>query len=440
MKIFSFLISLKYFKHLIIILLLLELEFITIKNSSLSTYSDKWIVITAFNPPFPSLINLLNIIEDWKIVAISNNNKIDIKWKELNNSNKIIYLTLKEQMKLGYSILKFLSFNSYARKNIGYLYAIQHGAKEIFEINEDIVISDLNSFNLNFNKIYFGIRNDSKMINPYIHFGENHIWPRGFRLRDIGNQCYNKFYTLDSTHLKLTPLIYQGIINGVPDIDSILQKTKISNYEYNFSFIDPLIYFPGYFIPINSKNTKYLYSLFPFLALPSTISEKISDILRGYILQYFAWRYNGCVVYHSSQNYNRKKNISENSNFIEEKILFYNLDNYLDVLNKASNLKINEIDSLFYIIKNLVNLGFLGEKDLKIYKAYIDDLSNIGYTYTSKFVNQIKYNYNEYITSSIAINSYFPYKPYEFLKINHKNIKSFYHQKPLMKYEILFNI
>ena len=66
------------------------------------------------------------------------------------------------------------------------------------------------------------------------------------------------------------------------------------------------------------------------------------------------------------------------------------------MLNKASKLKKNEIDTLFYIIKNLVNLGFLGEKDLKIYKAYIDDLSNIGYTYTSKFVNQIKYNYNEY--------------------------------------------
>ena len=390
---FSFLvifISSKYFKYLIIILLLLELKFITIKNSSLSTYSDKWIIITVFNPPFPSLINFLNIIEDWKIVAISNNNKVDKKWEELNYSKKIIYLTLEEQMKLGYSISKFLSFNSYARKNIGYLYAIQHGAKEIFEINEDIVISDLNSFNENFSKIYFGIRNDSKM--------------------------------------------NQGLINGDPDVDSLFQKTKISNYEYNFSFIEPFLYFPGYFIPINSKNTKYLYDLFPFLVLPSTISEKISDILRGYILQYFAWRYNGCVIYLASQNY-KKKNISKNSNFIEEKNLFYNLDNYLDVLNKASNLKINEIDTFFYIIKNLVKLGFLGEKDLKIYKAYIDDLSNIGYIYSSKFVNQIKYNYKEYITSSIEFNSYFAFKPYEFLKINYKNIKIFYYQKRLTSHK-----
>ena len=242
----------KYFKYLIIILLLLELNFFKIKNSSLSPYSDKWIIMIAFNPPYPSLINVLNNIEDWKMVVISNNYKIDKKWKEINYSDKIIYITLKGQMKLGYSISKYLSFNSYARKNIGYLYAIQHGAKEIFEINEDIVISDLNSFNLNFNnsKIFFGIRNDSRMINPYIHFGERNMWPRGFRLSDIGNQYHNKFYSLDNKHLLLTPLIYQGLINGVPDIDSIFEKTKLTNYEYKFPFTKPLIYFPGNYIPI----------------------------------------------------------------------------------------------------------------------------------------------------------------------------------------------
>ena len=387
--------------------------------------------MTAFNPPFSSLINLLNILEDWKIVVISNNKKIDKIWKKLNYSNKIFYISLKKQMKLGYSISKFLSFSSYSRKNIGYLYAIQHGAKQIFEIEEDIVISNLNSLNLNFdnNKIYFGIRNDSRMINPYIHFGVKNIWPRGFRLNDIGNQHDNKFYFLDSKQLQLKPLIFQGLINGVPDTDSIFQKTKITNSEFNFSIFEPFIYFPGNFIPINSKNTKYLYELFPFLALPSTVSEKISDILRGYILQYFAWRHNGFVIYHSSQNYkSTNNNISKNYDFIEEKNLFYNLDNYLDVLNKFSNLKMNEIDTLFYILKNLINLGFLDKKDLKIYKAYIDDLSNIGYIYSSKFVNKIKYNYKDYINSSIELNSYIPYKRYEFLKINHQNIKTIYHQ------------
>ena len=331
MNIFSFIRNLKHFKYLILIinLILIELKYIKIKKS-LEFYSNKWIVMTAFNPPSPSLVNLLNILEDWKIVAISINNKIDKKWKELKYSNKLVYITLKKQMKLGYLISKYLSLNSYARRNIGYLYAIQHGAKEIFEIDEDIAISDLNTlnFNLSNHKIYYAIRNDSRMINPYIHFGERNIWPRGFRLNDIGFQHQNKFYILDSRNLLLTPLIYQGLINGFPDTDSIFQKTKISKYEFetNFSFTEPLIYFPGNFIPINSKNTKYIYDVFPFLALFSTVSENISDILRGYILQYFAWRYNGCVVYHSSKNYRLRNNISTNSNFFEEKNLFYSLD------------------------------------------------------------------------------------------------------------------
>ena len=40
----------------------------------------------------------------------------------------------------------------------------------------------------------------------------------------------------------------------------------------------------------------------------------------------------------------------------------------------------NEVDKfLFSIIENLINFGFLGKKDLKVYKANIDDLSNIEY-------------------------------------------------------------
>ena len=65
-----------------------------------------------------------------------------------------------------------------------------------------------------------------------------------------------------------------------------------------------------------------------------------------------------------------KNNLSKSSNFNEEKNLFYNLDKFLFILNAniISNSKINEVDKLCNIIENLINFGFLGEKDLKIYK------------------------------------------------------------------------
>ena len=297
-KIFSLIIRIEFLNICYIIIKFYFNIYYKISIINKANFSNKWIVMTASYAPTQSFINLLKTIENWIIVVISNTNNIKINnyWKSLNFINNLVYLTLKEQIKLGYEITKYLEFNSYSRKNIGYLYAIQHGAKEIYEIDENIIINNINDFdiNLNNNYVFYGIRNDSKMINPYNHFGERNIWPRGYRIEDIGKDYNNKFLEINSYNLKLKPLIYQGLINGIPDVDSIYLQTKIPNSLTNISFLNnrPLIYFPGNYIPINSKNTKYFYEIFPFLVIPTTINEKISDILRGYIIQYFAWRFN----------------------------------------------------------------------------------------------------------------------------------------------------
>ena len=124
----------------------------------------KWIILATSKPPNPSIFHLLNILNKWRIVVVSNNKEIDKDWK---SSDKIIYLSLEKQNNLGYKILKYINFNSTsAMKNIGYLYAIQHGAKEIFEIDDNIIIPYINNLNINYQNsdICFGIRNDSSMI------------------------------------------------------------------------------------------------------------------------------------------------------------------------------------------------------------------------------------------------------------------------------------
>ena len=288
----------KYIKKIkIILIIIIFINFYKLYILNKTKYSEKWIVMSAFNSPTPSVVNLIKTIDNWKIVVVSNtkNIKINNSWKSLRFTKNLIYLTLKEQLNLGYKITKFLKLKAYSRKNIGYLYAIQHGAKEIYEFDEDIIINDINDLNINLNNrnISYGITNISKMINPYNYFGERSIWPRGFQLKEIEKNYNNKFFLINSNNLNLKILLYQGLIEGIPDVDSIYLQTKILNNSNNINFqnIEPLMYFPGNYIPINSKNTKYLYELFPFLTLPTTINEKISDIFRGYIIQYFAWRY-----------------------------------------------------------------------------------------------------------------------------------------------------
>ena len=386
--------------------------------------SKKWIVMGAKNPPNLSLIKFLFSLNSWKTIIIGCNNYNSKKWKIVSKYNdKIIYLSINKQNKLKYNINKYLDINSYSRKNIGYLFAIHHGAEEIYEIDENIIIKDFNDdFNLNNAKLSYGLRNDNRMINPYSYFGINSIWPRGFKLSDIGKGFDNKFYSINYNQLILKPLLFQGLINGNPDLDSIFILSKFEksiNYDFSLFDYNPILYFPGNYVPINSKNTKYLYEIFPLLVLPNTVNDKISDILRGYILQRFLWGYNGVVIYHSTSIYYNQSLSLNCYNFIKEKNLFFKLDCFLKSLNIKKYRNYNEPMKIFInLIKSLIIEGFLGEKDLYLYKAYLKDLLNYGYNYSLNFENKINNNYKDFLRIYSEFSIYLPSNPVKLINQN----------------------
>ena len=352
-----------------------KINFLCSSNNS----CKKWIVIISFNSPSLSIINLEKNLINWKIVVIGANRLNDKKWKRFKFSNKLFYLTIKDQLKLNYRINKYLDSNSYFRKSIGYLFAIQYGAKEIYELDENLEIGDHKDLNLNLNNsiVCYGKKNDNLMINPFAYFGKKHIWPRGFKINDLGKSINNEFGLINSSKIQLSPLVYQGLINGCPDIDSIYLVTRIKHKESQFSRNYPLIYTPGNYVPINSKNTRYLYEIFPLLIFFISLEESIADIWRGYIIQYFAWKYKGCVVYYYSEIF-QKKCTYEKINFIQEKKNYFELNELLLLLNSNS-----DINDPLDILKILVSKNILTKKDIEIYKEFLNDLIYIGYDFSS---------------------------------------------------------
>lgn len=328
---------------------------------------DKWIVITAFNPPSSFITNLEKIIDDWKIVVIGNNQTEDLYWNIFNSSTKLFYLSFEDQKCLNYNIISYLKPNSYYRKSIGYLYAIQHGAKEIYEIDEDLEFNDTSFLNTHFENEFVSYvnRNDSVMSNPYFYFGETNIWPRGFRIKDIGKQIDN-FGFVNSSNIDLKPLIFQGIINKIPDTDSIFHLTGLkfnNSFNINYPKLYPIIYFPNNYIPISSKNTRYIYEIFPFLMFPISYNENIGDIWRGYLMQYFAWRMKGAIIYYSSDVY--KSVELKNFNYItKEKNNYYQLDRFLNILNcNSENNKEKKLFELVnFILKILLEKSIIKEE------------------------------------------------------------------------------
>ena len=95
--------------------------------------SKNWIVVTSISEPTSQIRNLANI-KDFQLVVIGDK-KTNQNW----NHNNTIYLSIKTQESLNYKTFTTTPFNSYTRKNIGYLFAIQNGAKFIYDTDDDNV-------------------------------------------------------------------------------------------------------------------------------------------------------------------------------------------------------------------------------------------------------------------------------------------------------------
>lgn len=394
-----------------ILFILLFIYILSKKYKKIDKYSnyksDRWIVLLTYNSPTATIDYLARYLKNWKIIVLGDKKSKDDKWNIYNSSN-VIYLSFKEQQHLGYKSLKFIKSNSNARKNIGYLFAIEHGAKLIYEIDDDIIVNDLKSINVIYNKEYkysrlsIGFNKNSKMINPYSYFGIKDIWPRGFLLNDIGYDN-NEFFNYALTQIKLKPLIYEYLINGEPDMDELFHQTrkkKNSSFNIFFNQNDPLLYIPGNYIPINSKNTKYLYDIFPSLPIFISLNEKINDIFRGYIMQLYAWKYNGGVIFLPPNAYKRGNWNDKNTNLIKEKKLYFEIKRFLKVL-KYVEKEGNPKEFLINIIKSLVKNEILKKIDLDIYNAFLEDLSTFNYIYSHDFnIKNIIDNYKNYIIIS----------------------------------------
>jgi hypothetical protein len=84
-----------------------------------------WIIIEG--EPSKERIEGIRKLEGWTILIVGTKT-YEPTWTTIIPNT--VYLTTEMQDRLNYSITKYLPKGHYARKNIGYLYAIQQGKKE----------------------------------------------------------------------------------------------------------------------------------------------------------------------------------------------------------------------------------------------------------------------------------------------------------------------
>jgi len=179
-------------------------------------HRGKWVVATTINPPTQALTTLSNL-EEWRIVIVADT-KTPKDWS-LKNTH---FLSVEKQSEYAYLIYDLLPFKSYSRKNLGYLYAIQHGADLIYETDDDNILAQESIvYQPEKTEVYqFTNFTNKKVMNPYSYFGVPDMWPRGYPLEEIYRQ--DEFQVTKDKVKAFVP-VQQGLADLDPDVDALFR-------------------------------------------------------------------------------------------------------------------------------------------------------------------------------------------------------------------------
>ncbi|XP_057513133.1 probable glycosyltransferase STELLO1 [Actinidia eriantha] len=355
------------------------------KSSPFASFrSDQWIVVTVSDYPSDSLRVLVKT-KGWQVLAVGNS-RTPKDW----NLKGVVFLSMEEQANLGFRVVDFLPYESYVRKSVGYLFAIQHGAKRIFDADDrgEVIGGELGRhFDLDLEGVaakqqrvlqYSHVGSNRTVVNPYVHFGQRSVWPRGLPLENVGEVGHEEFYTEVNGGRQY---IQQGISNGLPDVDSVFYYTRKSGgepFDIRFDEHAPKVALPqGMMVPINSFNSVFHYNAFWALMLPVSVSSMASDVLRGYWAQRLLWEIGGFVMV-CPPTIHRYDNI-EAYPFSEEKDLHVNVGRLVKFLISWKSRKNMLSERILDLSYSMAKEGFWSEKDLKFTAAWIQDLLAVGY-------------------------------------------------------------
>lgn len=325
---------------------------------------ENWIVVTTIQYPTEQLKQIAQI-PGWHLVVVGDK-KTPKDWS-LENCD---YLSPERQLELGYELAELLPWNHYSRKNIGYLFAIENGAKIIYETDDDnLPIGELKPSPQS--SELHGLASFNNCINVYNYFGRPHVWPRGYPLDKIKDK--NQYLVTSPQVCQIG--IEQGVVNKSPDVDAIFRLTQeedISFEERSACFLSENL-----FCPFNSQNTFFHQAAFFTMYIPSTPSMRVSDIWRGYIAQKLIWE-KGFKLVFSGPNAIQDRNVhSLMSDFRAEQALYLQGSGLVDYLSNWRCFNDHPLGSIYALYKDLVAEGFVETEELPLLESWVRDLRRI---------------------------------------------------------------
>ena len=328
------------------------------------------IVVTTINAPNDAVRDIAYCAPDWDFIVIGDT-KTPPPW-EFPGAR---YFDVPAQQALDSRFAQICPTRHYARKNIGYIVAMQAGAQVLAETDDD-------------NLPYEGwLSAVSRQIsarrvektgweNVYAHFSSERIWPRGFPL-ELVNQSLRAASPLGETATH-DCAIQQFLANDNPDVDAVYRLTTEGEIKFAANRV---VLESGTFCPFNSQNTIWWPEAFPLLYLPSHVSFRMTDIWRSFVAQVCLFAMGGKLAFCEATMYQIRNEHSLIKDFADEVPGYLHNMRILDILT-ALNLSrdpANCSQNLRACYEALVSAEIVPAAEMPLLDAWLADLEVLGH-------------------------------------------------------------
>jgi len=319
----------------------------------------KFIVITSIFKPTEA-IEVFSKLKDYHLVVVGDK-KTPADWQYDNCT----FLNVDAQIDLASSLATVIPFNHYGRKMIGYVYAMKQGADMIIDTDDDNIPYSGWSFP-SFEGNFITSEKNLGWVNIYHHFSEQPIWPRGLPLRNINDKRDKLQWQKEKINQRIG--IWQGLADEDPDVDAIYRLT--SDTPCVFKKKDPVVLEKGTVCPFNSQNTAIQKELFPLLFLPSFVTFRFTDILRGIIAQPILWQHNYRVGF-TEATVVQKRNVHDYFKDFESEVPMYlHTEKSLDAVSKSiSNVAVK--DNLYNAYEALLKINVVEQREMTVLNEWL---------------------------------------------------------------------
>ena len=344
-----------------------------------------WGVVTTIFGPTPAILQFAQDLPG-TCLAVVGDRKTELSlWTSQELPANIIFLTTEVQEGLGYALVKMLPWNHFGRKNIGFLYAIQQGAKWIYDFDDDnklkpSTIPFFTSLMSQTTPMLSSARHF--LFNPYPSFrpGEDRVvWPRGFPLNYIKDTSTTHLLSEQTAHSSVA--VFQSVADHDPDVDAIYRMT--CELPLTFSRQNTVVAVSaGTYSPWNAQAVLVHRSAFFGLVLPVTVTGRVSDIWRSYITSRLLWEAGHTVAFCSPFVDQYRNPHDYQRDFEEEGDLYLKALALIRAIDAFDTSRHTELSTVYLdLVDSLVQQGFLGHNDYNLARAWVADLSSVGYVW-----------------------------------------------------------